>query len=129
MVAEMPQILNPPHIFLRRDRASSICTPRLVPSNSCHSSTTMALQSLKIAAYPLVASRSCRLSGVVIRRSGISFFCLFLSTVEVSPVRIPTVSLVPRSRVTRSADCLISRERALNGVIQIALSPFLCLVK
>ena len=39
MVAEMPQILMAARTF-NRPQANSICTPRLFPNKSCHSSTT-----------------------------------------------------------------------------------------
>ncbi len=78
MVAEIPQMRNWGEMVFKRDNPSSICTPRLLPSSSCHSSTTTAFSGLKVFSYPLLASNSIKLSGVVIRRSGMLFFCCAL---------------------------------------------------
>ncbi len=48
-----------------RASASSVCTPRLVPISSCHSSTTIAARCAKRSRQSARARNSVRLSGVV----------------------------------------------------------------
>ena len=53
IVAEMPHSATVGRIVRRRARASSVCTPRLLPMSSCHSSTTIVSRLPKNSAAPL----------------------------------------------------------------------------
>ena len=102
MVAEMPQTRMDGDKAFNWAMANSTCTPRLFPSRSCHSSTTMALRPPNRFSPPFLASSTCRLSGVVIRISGMRRSCLCFWAEGVSPVRTSTVQ--PLSRKSRRRD-------------------------
>jgi len=79
IVAEIPQVLILGNMPRSREIASSICTPRLEPMSSCHSSTMMVVRPSKNPWYALVENSTCMVSGVVIRISGglrSCFFCV-----------------------------------------------------
>jgi hypothetical protein len=77
--SRLPIVAESPHVRARgasvrtRARASSTCTPRLLPSSSCHSSTTTARKSAKISLTSSRVSSSERLSGVVTSAVGSRF--------------------------------------------------------
>ena len=90
-VADMPQTASP--AFQRRSRASAscTCTPRLLPSSSCHSSTTTIFTVPSTSPASARASSSDRLSGVVTSTVGRRVFCALRSAEEVSPLRAPAL--------------------------------------
>src|SRR5215207_8119359 len=72
-------------------RASCTCTPRLLPSNSCHSSTTTIRTPPRTSFASARASRRDRLSGVVTSTVGSRWFCALRSAEAVSPLRAPAL--------------------------------------
>ena len=122
-VADMPQISRPefcagppeeelaplggsePHeggsvgaIFQRFSLASAscTCTPRLLPSSSCHSSTTTIFTLPSTSFASARARRSDRLSGVVTSTVGRRWFCALRSAAAVSPLRAPALQAMKR---------------------------------
>ena len=74
-----------------RAMASCTCTPRLLPSNSCHSSATTSCTLASVSRASARASSSDRLSGVVTSTVGRRRNCALRSPLAVSPVRAPAV--------------------------------------
>ena len=128
MVAEMPQTIGV--LFLLQWMilliASSVCTPRLEPNSSCHSSTTNRSRCAKSCSCDFPERRRCRLSGVMIKTSGSLFFCFCRSALLVSPFLILTVQGIPISTVASSMALPMSLASARSGVTQSSLNP-LCL--
>ena len=85
-VAERPQVLRSGFHFRSLARQSSVCVPRLLESNSCHSSTITARRSENASFVSGYDNSRERLSGVVTRQDGYFFLCLALTEPEVSPV-------------------------------------------
>ena len=123
MVALTPQMPRLGRMAFSRLRASSTCTPRLLPSSSCHSSATNQSSWANSLSAPLEASSTCRLSGVVTSSWGMAFFWAARSLVEVSPVRRPTRQSRPTPSHMRRALSAISPASERSGVIQMALRP------
>ncbi len=71
--------------------ASCTCTPRLLPSSSCHSSTTTMRTVLKTSLASARDSSAVRLSGVVTKMVGRRRAWALRSPLAVSPVRAPRV--------------------------------------
>ena len=89
-VAERPQVQRPGESVRNRASASSVCTPRLVASSSCHSSTITVSSAANTSAAVSSESRIESVSGVVISPSGqASRSCRRLAAEE-SPVRRST---------------------------------------
>ena len=105
------------------DIASSTCTPLLLPSSSCHSSTASIFRVLKNSGYFFCASNRCRLSGVIMSTSGICLVCLCLSAMSVSPFLMPIFQLMPSSSITSSIARPISLANARRGVIHNSCKP------
>ena len=78
-----------PHQVLSRASASWVCTPRLLPSSSCHSSTTTMRTEDSASRASALASMTDRLSGVVTSTDGQRRACALRSVPLVSPVRRP----------------------------------------
>jgi hypothetical protein len=70
MVADNPHVRTPGTIVRSRASPSSVCTPRFVPINSCHSSTTMHRSPLSRSTLSGYDKISDRLSGVVTSADG-----------------------------------------------------------
>ncbi len=117
-VADNPQVLTRAFHFRSRARHSSVITPRLLPSSSCHSSTTTRRRSESFSRASGWESSSERLSGVVTSADGKLRACRARSALEVSPVRSPTVHGNPRPLSARSIEITVSPASARMGVIQ-----------
>ena len=123
-VSRLPSVAESPHVrsagrhVRSRARQSSVCTPRLVPINSCHSSTTTASRSAKKARASGWERRSDRLSGVVMSAVGGFLSWRPLAWLETSPVRRSTVHGRPRSTSGARRACSVSAASARSGVIQ-----------
>ena len=117
-VADRPQTLRPGWNVRSRARASSVSTPRLEPSSSCHSSTTTQRSPAKRSRPSACVRKSDRLSGVVTSTVGSRFFCLARIAVVVSPVRVPTSQFSPSACSGASSDNAVSPDSARSGVIQ-----------
>ena len=81
---------------LSRASASCTCTPRLLPSSSCHSSTTTSLTLPSVSRASARANKSDRLSGVVMSTVGRRWFCALRSAAGVSPLRAPALQKAKR---------------------------------
>jgi hypothetical protein len=120
---KFPNVALRPHVrnfgFHERNRASasSTCTPRLPPINSCHSSTTTHRRSAKRSRVSAWLSIRQRLSGVVTRAVGRCVFCFVLIEALVSPVRVCTVHGSAKSSIGFNNDWAVSWASARNGVI------------
>ena len=119
MVALIPHMHKPLANTFNLDSASSICTPLLVPSSSCHSSTTTACNPAKYSPVDFCDNRMCKLSGVVINTSGGFFFCFARCALLVSPVLFSTRQGKSRCRIKSLKAAVISGASARIGVIQI----------
>ena len=106
-----------------QDTANSTCTPRLDPSNSCHSSTTTAWAFDRRSAPPFWAIKMCKDSGVVIKMSGSAVRCLAFSLAEVSPVRVPTSQSNPKPATMARAASAMSADKARRGATHTSLTP------
>ncbi len=81
--------------------ANCTCTPRLLPSSSCHSSTTTMRTLPSTSRASVRASKSDRLSGVVTSTVGSRLFCALRSALAVSPLRAPAVQFRPIQKIQR----------------------------
>ena len=117
MVAESPQVRAAGARVRRRASASSICTPRLEPISSCHSSTTTVRRSAKRSLTSARVSNRVRLSGVVTNAVGRRLLCRARMPAPVSPVRDSSVHGIPRSLSGAARDASVSAARARSGVI------------
>ena len=121
-VADMPQTHNAGFHVRSRASANCTCTPRLLPSRSCHSSTTTirTLPSTSLASARV--SISDRLSGVVTSSVGKRRFWALRSAAAVSPLRAPA----DQSGASASSGCTnarkVSAARARIGVIHSTVS-------
>jgi hypothetical protein len=122
---KLPSVADRPHTtsagFQRLSRASAscTCTPRLLASSSCHSSTTTACTwPNSVRAASRLISR-LRLSGVVTSTLGKRRSCRALSLLAVSPVRRPSVSGKPSSSIGSRSALAVSAARARIGVTQM----------
>jgi len=117
-VADRPHVRRPGRSRRNRARHNSVCTPRLLPSSSCHSSTTTQ-RNVSNSAAALGCERSReRLSGVVISVEGGVFNCRARALLPVSPVRRSTVQGRPRSSTTSRSARSVSAASARMGVSQ-----------
>ncbi|MNL60373.1 hypothetical protein D3C87_1841760 [compost metagenome] len=92
--------------------------------SSCHSSITTVWRFLKNSDAFFCVKSICRLSGVIMRASGICRFCSLRSRVPVSPVRMPTRHVRFISSTAVSMFRNRSFESALSGVIHSTCKPF-----
>ena len=143
-VAERPQVQRPGESVRRRASASSVCTPRLVASSSCHSSTTTVSSVANTSAAVSSESRIESVSGVVTSPSGQAWRSCRRFAAEESPVRRSTRHARPagvsrrvsggRSAAAPASHSLssgsgcskarsVSVARALSGVIQRIRGP------
>ena len=88
-VADMPHTMSAGFQRLSRASASCTCTPRLLPSSSCHSSTTTIFTLPSTSLASARESSTDRLSGVVTSTVGKRAFCAARSAEAVSPLRAP----------------------------------------
>ena len=90
-VADMPHTMMAGFHWESRASASCVCTPRLLPRSSCHSSTTTSAMCWSRSCASARASSSVMLSGVVTSSVGKRRSCAARSVADVSPVRSPAV--------------------------------------
>ncbi len=127
-VADMPQTLSCGLQPRSRARASCSCTPRLLPSSSCHSSATTRRTEPSSSRASARASSRDRLSGVVTSTVGSWRDCALRSALPVSPVRAPTVQRASAGWSWASAckgvcsALSVSAARARMGVIHSTVS-------
>ena len=88
-VADMPQTRSRGFQPASRASANCTCTPRLLPSSSCHSSATTRRTRASCSRASARASSSDRLSGVVTSTVGRRRAWALRSALPVSPVRAP----------------------------------------
>ena len=96
-VADMPHTCRRGFQPDRRASASCTCTPRLLPTSSCHSSTTTSCTLARRSCASARASSSDTLSGVVTSTVGRRRSCAARSPLAVSPVRRPLLQCGARS--------------------------------
>jgi len=111
-VADMPHTCSAGFQPDRRASASCTCTPRLLPTSSCHSSTTTRRTLARRSRASARASSSDTLSGVVTSSVGRRRSCAARSPLAVSPVRSPLVQVGARSG---SGACRARSESAANA--------------
>ena len=116
-VADSAHVRSPGHALRRRASASSVCTPRLDDSSSCHSSTTIAARPAKRSRQSARARNSVRLSGVVTRAVGSRLLCFARAPAAVSPVRTSTVQCGRSAAAAEVSARPVSAASARNGVI------------
>ena len=126
-VADMPQVSNSGLQCRNLAKASWVCTPRLLPSNSCHSSTTTIFTVPSTSRASARESITDRLSGVVTSTVGKRLFCALRSAASVSPLRAPRLQGLNcpsacKSPSTRCSAPSVSAASARIGVIQITVS-------
>ncbi len=121
-VADSPQTRSRGSRPRSRASASSVCTPRLVPISSCHSSTTIAPRCAKRSRQSARARNSVRLSGVVTSAVGSRLPWRARAAGPVSPVRTSTVQCGARSAAARARARPVSPASARSGVIQSRVS-------
>ena len=121
-VAESPHARSAGRAPRRRASASSTCTPRLVDSSSCHSSTTIASRCAKRSRQSARARNSVRLSGVVTSAVGSRLPCRARAAAAVSPVRTSTLQCGCRAAAARVSASPVSAASARSGVIQSSVS-------
>ena len=122
-VADNPQTRSAGLKRASRASASCTCTPRLLPSSSCHSSMTT--RATRPSAWGLSArdSMSDRLSGVVTSASGSRRSCRARTDEDVSPVRRPTAQSSPNSASGAASAWAVSEASARIGVIHSTFRP------
>ncbi len=127
-VADMPQAMSCGFHVASRASASCNCTPRLVPSSSCHSSATTRRTRDSCSCASARASSSDRLSGVVTSTVGRRRAWALRSPLAVSPVRAASVQRASggcsrASSPSGSARAFsVSAARARMGVIHSTVS-------
>ncbi len=121
-VADMPQTCSAGFQPDRRASASCACTPRLLPTSSCHSSTTTSCTWRRRSWASARASSSDTLSGVVTSSVGRRRSCAARSPLAVSPVRRPLVQSGARSGRGAARARSVSAARARMGVIHSTVS-------
>ena len=105
------------------DQASSTCTPLLLPTNACHSSTTIISIDRNSLELSRCAINTCNDSGVVTRMSGNRDFWAAFTLLDVSPVLVPTSQFSPSPSTMRSAALAMSEESARSGEIHRTFNP------
>lgn len=126
--ARLPSVADSPHTCnagrqpASRARASWVWVPRLLPSSSCHSSTTTSRSRASVSRASARVSSSDRLSGVVTSADGRRRFCRLRSADGVSPVRSPTVHGTPRPDTAACRARAVSAASARIGVTQSTVS-------
>ncbi|MNO96714.1 hypothetical protein D3C76_883940 [compost metagenome] len=115
-VAERPQVGSAGCHWRRWARASCSCTPRLLPSSSCHSSTTTRRSVAKSSRACARVSSKVRLSGVVTSTLGRRRAWRARSALPVSPLRTPTLQGSPSSSSGACKARAVSAARARMGV-------------
>ncbi len=119
-VALRPQVTSAGFQRRKRARASWAWTPRLLPINSCHSSTTTNATPVSSSRDFSRVSISVSDSGVVTSTVGMRRSCRARSALGVSPVRSPMVHAGARSRSGAARALVVSEASARIGVSQIA---------
>ena len=125
-VAERPHVTSPGRNARSRASASSVCTPRLVESSSCHSSTTTVSSAAKTSWASSSESRIESDSGVVTSAVGQRSRSRRRAAADVSPVRSPTSQPVKAGRSVRSGSSsarTVSPARARSGVTHRTRGP------
>ena len=123
IVALRPHVRSPGANLRRRASASSIWLPRLLLSSSCHSSTMTTFRSENFfSASALVRSRHSD-SGVVTSTLGRVRRWRLRTVLDVSPVRLSTVSGRSRASTGARRANSMSRERARRGLIYTMERP------
>ena len=90
-VADIPHITSAGLNVFNRASDSCVCTPRLLPNSSCHSSTTTACTLPSATAASARDSNTDRLSGVVTSTVGRRVFWTLRSALGVSLLLTPVV--------------------------------------
>ena len=121
-VADMPHTMSCGFQPDRRASASCTCTPRLLPSSSCHSSATTSCTDCSASRASARASSSDRLSGVVTSTVGKRRLCAARSPLAVSPVRSPLVQCGARSASGPRSARNVSAASARMGVSHSTVS-------
>jgi hypothetical protein len=130
MVADSPHTTSSG--FQRRSRASAscTCTPRLLPSSSCHSSMMIMSRCLNCSRAAACESSRDSDSGVVISAPGRLLDWRARSAEPVSPVRAPKVQApitsglaAPSSAADASSERWVSAASARIGVIHSTRKP------
>ena len=116
-VADKPQLRIAGDSARRRARHSCSRTPRLLPSNSCHSSTMTARKPRSWPAVSGYDSNSAKDSGVITSTSDWPLRASRLSRALASPVRIATVHGSPSASIGSRSARVVSLASARNGVI------------
>ena len=119
-VAEMPQTQGR---LGKAVSASCSCTPRLLPSSSCHSSATTSRSRRSCARPSARESITHRLSGVVTSTSGGCRSWRALTLLAVSPVRHSTRKPGSTGAASRSRACRVSCASARIGVTHSTCRP------
>ncbi len=120
---KLPNVADKPHVIStgcqRRNRANASCncTPRLLPINSCHSSTTTICKLVNISAASGRVSKSVKLSGVVMSAVGSRLDWRARSALLVSPVRKPILQFRLNALIGAINARSVSAASARIGVI------------
>ena len=117
-VALKPQVTSLGLKRRSRARASCVCTPRLLPISSCHSSTTTYSTLRSSSRGSLRVSISVRDSGVVTSTVGKRRSCRARSALEVSPVRWPMLQVGASAASGSVSARVVSEASARIGVSQ-----------
>ena len=121
-VADRPHVRSAGRASRSRASASSTCTPRLLASSSCHSSTTTASRCATRSRQSARDRSSVRLSGVVTRIVGSRRSWRARTEEGVSPVRRSTVQAGCSAAAARAMASVVSAASARSGVIQSSVS-------
>ena len=116
-VADKPQVISAGCHLRNRAKANCSCTPRLLPINSCHSSTTTICKLANVAAASGRVSNRVKLSGVVMSAVGKRLDWRVRSALLVSPVRSPTLQSRFNSVIGAIKARSVSAASARIGVI------------
>ena len=125
MVAEIPQTLALGAMLFILATANSVNTPRLLESNSCHSSTTTQATCLNQREFRFCENKICKVSGVVMSTSGIKRSCFRRLLVGVSPLRTSATQSKPISSNTCCMLFCKSLASERKGLTQTNFRPFL----
>ena len=122
--SRLPSVADSPHVrsvgdnARKRARQSCSNTPRLLPSSSCHSSTTTARSPRNCSAVSAYDSSRASDSGVMTSTSDWPLRDSRLSRALASPVRIATVHGRPSASIGARSARVVSFASARNGLIQ-----------
>ena len=122
-VADRPHTTSPGFHWRSRPSASCSCTPRLLPSISCHSSTITVCSAAKSSRARSRVSSSVSDSGVVTSAVGSLRSCRARSADGVSPLRTPTVQRGARSGSGCCKARAVSEASARIGVSHSTCKP------